>query len=86
MNDVLHIDRLNIKLKGVSPEIARAAASGLGAEIMKHLEKDGFSPRSSSQIKTLNAGQTQAGGNVDQLRTGMAKAIVKAIREGERGE
>lgn len=79
----LRIDSLNITLKGVSPEMARAAASGLGLEIMKHLEKEAVSSPV-GHVEHLDAGQIKPGKTAAQLRSGMAAAIVGALRGNEK--
>jgi hypothetical protein len=66
----INIDRLQIRLKGVSPESARAAAGDLGRELMGELA----TPRHGGERERTASGSPSA------LRRTIAARIAAAIR------
>jgi hypothetical protein len=53
----IEIDRLEIRLNGVTPESARAAAAGLGGELLGRLARQqGHGDRRTGRIAGLDAG------------------------------
>ena len=79
----IDIDRLNIRLKGVSPEAARAAVGDLGRELMGQLTtpRQGPGGERSGNIGHVDSGTVQiASGNTpSELRRAIARRIAVSI-------
>lgn len=82
--DSVKVDRLEIRVKGVSPEVARSAAAGLGNEVLSRLsERSGPSreetPKNVGRID-LGTLETVRGASSSDLRRAMAARVVGSIR------
>jgi hypothetical protein len=82
MNSV-KVDRLEIHLKGVSPEVARSTVAGLGNEVIGQLSEQpgpsrGKPPKTMARID-LGALEAARGASSSDLRRALASRIVKAI-------
>jgi hypothetical protein len=86
----INIERLQIRLKGVSPEVARAAADGLGSELLGRLSAPGVLHSHASHTGTnathvkskhLDAGGVRLSGatNAVDLRRRIAQSVVASI-------
>jgi len=79
----VNIDRLQIRLKGVSPQVARAAADELGSELLGQLSSaSGISTKVSHvRSKELDAGTVRLSGapNALELRRRIAQSVVASI-------
>ncbi len=77
------IDRLEIRVRGVSPEAARAASAGLGQELLLRLARErGLPGRGGAPaIDRLDAGSGQLPrhSNAGELRGALANQIAGAI-------
>jgi hypothetical protein len=63
-NTKISIDRLNIRLKGVSAPEARESLKDLGGELLKQLaQRQELRGTGTAKIGTVDAGIVQAGGN-----------------------
>lgn len=80
----INIERLNIRLQGVSPQSARAAVNLLGQDLLKQLvaPQNLSGVRRTVKIGHINAGafQLAAGTTPNQLRSVMAARIALSIR------
>jgi hypothetical protein len=79
----IRIDCLNIRSRGVSPALARAAVQDLGPEILQGLSQHGQNLKSGHPIHldtlkldTVRMPPTQT---APLLRTAIAQAVVRAI-------
>lgn len=63
----IHIDRLHIRLKGVSPHTAYSLVNGLGSGLLSQLAKQSHLLREKQpiHIDNMNAGTLKAGQNVN---------------------
>jgi hypothetical protein len=79
----INIERLQIRLKGVSPQVARAAADELGSELLGRLSAPGVLHTQASQVrsKELDAGTVRLSGatNAVDLRRRIAQSVVASI-------
>ena len=79
----IKIDRIQIRGKRISPPVARAAASGLGQELLQELagHRGNFSSRRAVQIDRLDLGIVKVSrrGDVGQVKTAIAAAVARAI-------
>ena len=77
------VDRLEIRLKGISPEVARSAATGLGNEVLGQLsERPRPLPKGPAKtIGRIDLGtlETVRGTGSSGLRRAIAAEIVKSI-------
>ena len=77
------IDRLAIRLKGVSPEVARAAAGGLGRALLSRLAAapPGSGRQRSGDIERVDSGAVQLASHTtpSELRTTIADRIATSI-------
>lgn len=77
------VDRLEIRLKGISPEVARSTAAGLGNEVLGQLsERSGPSRKESAKsISRVDLGtlETVRGAGSSGLRRAIAAEIVKSV-------
>ena len=79
----IRIDRIDIRGKGVSPHVARSAASGLGQELLQELarHRGNFPSSRAVQIDRLDLGAIKVSrtGDVRQVKTAIAAAVARAI-------
>ncbi len=79
----VHIDRLQIRLTGVSPQKARSTVEGLGQQVLAQLARAGNLPQSQGrqQIEGIDAGTIRAtrGTTPADMRTLIARQIAQAI-------
>ena len=79
----INIERLQIRLKGVSPEVARAAADGLGSELLGRLSAPGVLRSQASHVRSkhLDARTVRLSGatNAVDLRRRIAQGVVASI-------
>jgi hypothetical protein len=77
----VHIDRLELDLRGVSPATADRAARLLGPALAKALERRGAAPRGTG-ASHVDAGRIEAGANIEPpaLARQMAGHIARGIR------
>ena len=77
------VDRLEIRLKGISPEVARSAATGLGNEVLGQLsERPRPLPKGPAKtIGRIDSGtlETAQGTGSSDLRRVIAARVVKSI-------
>jgi hypothetical protein len=84
MSKQIKIDRLEIRLRHISPEVARAAVSGLGQTLLHQLS----SPRGLlTGRRSVNIGRIEpdtlhvaSGARPNELRSALGKGIATAIR------
>ena len=79
----IKIDRIQIRGKGISPPVARAAASGLGQQLLHELAQHGgnFPSRRAVHIDRLDLGTVKVPrtGNTRQVKTAIAAAVVREL-------
>ena len=79
----INIDHLEIRLKGIPPDVARSTVAGLGSELamglMKQMENN--PGKNSSIFKTLDAGSLKINAPADQniLRRAIAEHVAAAV-------
>jgi hypothetical protein len=83
MNTGIKIDRLEIHLKNISPEVARGSIPGLGEELMGQLSlrKDKLRKNTEANIDNIDSGEQRTGnetGSFD-LRKMIAGRIAESI-------
>ena len=76
----IHIDRLQIRTRGISPETARAIAGDLGHELLHQLSTQ--DTHSNHRIVRIDAGTTQVNPATKpaDLRTQIAKQVAGSIK------
>jgi hypothetical protein len=87
MKNVIKIDRLNIRLKGISSHTAQLAVNGLGSELLHQLARQRALPRQeqagTAKINTIDAGAfampTNGNTNAPVLQRKLAAGIVDAV-------
>ncbi len=77
------VDRLEVRLKGISPEVARSAAAGLGNEVLDQLSKRS-GPSRKGPAKTvgridLGTLEIVRGTGSSDLRRAIAARVVESI-------
>lgn len=80
----IKIDRLQIRLRGVAPETAQAAAGQIGGELMKQLAAQRQTQaRGTSGLARLDAGAIRASAGTGSAELGrmIAERIARAIGE-----
>ena len=79
----VRLERLVIRLRGVTPEVARSATHNLGEEILQHLAQQGQRPagRGTVAVDTLHLGTVTApeSATPPQLRVTVARTIANAL-------
>jgi hypothetical protein len=79
----IKIDRLEIRLKGVGAEVARAAADDLGHEVLGQLaaQQVGLSGRRSVHIGEIDSGSFRQPGQMNsaELRSFIARKVAASI-------
>ena len=82
MKDI-KIDRLEIRLRGISPRLVRSTVSGLGDELIKNVSKEEglFSQSGAFNISKIDSGKFQTPGHVSSsdLRKMIANRITESI-------
>jgi hypothetical protein len=82
MKDI-KIDRVEIRLKGISPQMARSSISGLGHELLEKLAEEHtlFKQRRSVNINKIDSGTFQTSGHTgsSDLREMIVNRIVESI-------
>jgi hypothetical protein len=77
------IDRLEVRLKGISPEVARSAAASLGTEVLGQLSKRSGPLRNepATTISRIDLGtlETERDTGSSDLRRTIAARVVKSI-------
>ena len=80
----IHIERLQIRMRGIDARKARAAVSDLGQELLSQLTTPGAldGMRGSVRISNVDAGTAQAGSETaaGELRQRIAKKIAGSIK------
>jgi hypothetical protein len=87
MKTVIKIDRLNIRLKGISSQAAQLAVNSLGSELLNQLARHRVLPlqeqAGTAKINTLDAGAFTMPGNGNTnapvLQRKIAAGIVDAV-------
>jgi hypothetical protein len=76
----INIERLQIRLKGVSPQTARAAANELGSELLGRLSSPGVLGGNHA-AKEIDAGTIRLSGPTGpaELRRTIAQSVVASI-------
>ncbi len=81
--DSVKVDRLEIRVKGVSPEVARSAAAGLGNEMLSRLSERSGPPReeAAKRVGRIDLGTLEAvrGASSSDLRRAIAARVVGSI-------
>lgn len=80
----IKIDHLEIRLKGISPDVARSAVDGLGQNLLDQLSSvQGLSLKN----RAINIGKTEpstlhvaAGAKPNELRSAIGERIATSIR------
>lgn len=79
----VHINRLEIHLRGVSPQKARSTAHGLGQQVLAQLAREGYLQQSQGrqQIEGIDVGTIRAtrGTTPADMRNLIARQIAQAI-------
>ncbi|HAG81444.1 MAG TPA: hypothetical protein DCL61_09780 [Cyanobacteria bacterium UBA12227] len=78
----IHLNHINLRSRGIPPQIARSAIEGLGQEVMNNLAQQGLvQPGQKIQLGDLNLGRLrlQRRGDANELRTEIARVITSAI-------
>ncbi len=84
----IHIDRLQLHLKGISPSLARSAINGLGQEVLKQLSEGKLKTQNNNiNIDTVQAGRVKLKQNTSttNLTQQMAKAVAGAVKSSSEG-
>lgn len=78
----VHIDRLEIRMKGISPEAARASASGLGGEVLESLGSIANGSKRGARIGKIDAGNLKVDGTTGsaELRQRIAQQVANSVR------
>ena len=77
----LHIDRLDLRVRGVSPEAARAALDGLGEAVLRRIAAHGL-PDAPTPGGDLDLGTAPLpDGSANALR----RTVLNRMTRGERG-
>ena len=80
-NEIL-INRIDLRSRGIPPEIARSAVEGLGQEVMQNLVQQGLvNPGQMIQLGDLNLEtlSLMKVGDAREIRRAIASALTKAI-------
>lgn len=76
----VHIDQLQLRVRGLSPEAARKAAAGLSKELQRRL-REGSCGEKGGRITKLDAGSIRVDprGEADAVTRAAARAVVRVI-------
>ena len=79
----IHIERLQIRLRGISAEKARVITSDLGHELLNQLTRSGAANQGNRRIAEINAGTTQVNSiaRPADLRAQIAKQVAGSIKQ-----
>jgi hypothetical protein len=79
----IHIERLQIRMRGISAETARAIAGDLGHELLDQLTTSGAVADSNRRIAAIDAGTTQVNSATRpvDLRHQIAKQVAGSIKQ-----
>lgn len=78
----ISIDRIDLRSRGIPPEIARSAVEGLGQEVMQNLVQQGVvKPGQMIQLGDLNLEtlSLRKVGDAREIRREIARVLTKAI-------
>lgn len=78
----ISINRIDLRSRGIPPEIARSAVEGLGQEVMQNLVQQGLvNPGQMIQLGDLNLEtlSLRKVGDAREIRREIASALTKAI-------
>jgi hypothetical protein len=78
----IEIDHVQIRLKGVAPELARAAMGGLGSELLTQLARQQGEGRArTGNIEHVHSGSVRltSGASASELRSTIAGRIAVSI-------
>jgi hypothetical protein len=78
----ISINRIDLRSRGIPPEIARSAVEGLGQEVMQNLVQQGVvSPGQRIQLGDLNLEtlSLRKVGDAREIRREIARVLTKAI-------
>ncbi|HBL11958.1 MAG TPA: hypothetical protein DD379_11215 [Cyanobacteria bacterium UBA11162] len=78
----ISINRLNLRSRGIPPQIARSAIEGLGQDVMHNLAQQGLvQPGQKIQLGDINLGRLRLSrvGDAQELRREIARVITSAI-------
>ena len=77
------IDRLHIRIRGVSPQVARSLANGLGSELIGQLAKQAglLKAKQLINIEKIDSGtlKTEKGTSPSDLRSAIAGRVTSTI-------
>lgn len=80
---IVKVDRLEIRLKGISPQVANSLTNGIGNEILKQLaaQRGLLANKRTVKISRIESGtfQTSRGQNPSDLQQTIASSIVQSI-------
>jgi hypothetical protein len=79
----IHIERLQIRTRGISAETARAIAGDLGHEILDQLTTSGLVNHGNHRVARIDAGTTQVNSTTKpaDLRSQVAKQVAGSIKK-----
>jgi hypothetical protein len=78
----IHIDRVQIRTRGISAETARALAGDLGHELLSQLTATGALNQKHRRIAQVDAGTTQVNSATKpgDIRSQIAKQVARSIK------
>jgi hypothetical protein len=77
----VHIDRLDLDLRGLDPALAEAAVRALGPALQRQLAQAGSRPPAQSAPR-IDAGHVPAGGDAQALADRLAQRIAASTTPG----
>jgi hypothetical protein len=81
----IHIDRLAVRLRGVSAQTARAAADGLGTDLGMHLGAAGLERVALGDL-ALGRIEVARRATPSEIRAAVASEVARAVARQTRGE
>lgn len=78
----ISINRIDLRSRGISPEVARSAVDGLGREVMQNLAQQGLvNPGQKIDLGNLNLGSLKLTyvRDASELRREIARVITREI-------
>jgi len=85
----IRIERIAIRMRGISAETARAVAAGLGREVIQQIgPHGGLRAGRAARIESIRLGgiQTARAAGAAQVRMAVGRAICDSVRSGAVGE
>jgi hypothetical protein len=81
----IHIERISVRVRGVSAPTARAAADGLGISVGMHLAAAGVEP---AELGDISVGRLEVGRRAtpSEIRTAVASQVARVIARRTRGK